>query len=176
MNILVVIPSFYPAVVYGGPIFSSLYTCKELSKYSDVNLKVVTTNANMDSRLNVATNTWLNQGYGFLIKYYHDTIINKFSFKLTCKIWKDIKESDVIHLQSIFNSPTPITLIYSLLLNKKVILSPRGSLGIWCVNNGSKFKKLWIKAFIKPFLKNIVWHATSEQEKMKFYIFLKILL
>jgi len=36
LKINLIIPSFYPAVIYGGPIFSTLNTSKELSKIDDI--------------------------------------------------------------------------------------------------------------------------------------------
>ena len=57
MKLSIVIPSFYPAVVYGGPIFTSLHTAEELAKL-DIEIKVSTTNANMIERLDVDPNIW----------------------------------------------------------------------------------------------------------------------
>ena len=56
MKINLIIPSFYPATIYGGPIFSTLHTCKELAKLENININVSTTNTNMHSKLDVETN------------------------------------------------------------------------------------------------------------------------
>ncbi|MHB9011053.1 MAG: glycosyltransferase [Ignavibacteriaceae bacterium] len=47
-----------------------------------------------------------------------------------------------------------------------MIISPRGQLGDWCLSQGSKFKKLWLKVFISPFINDLTWHMTSEKEKI----------
>ncbi|MBM5029289.1 glycosyltransferase [Vibrio parahaemolyticus] len=164
MNILVIIPSFYPAFVYGGPIFSTYHACSELAKFDDVNIRASTTNTNMSSKLDVEVNKWLPLN-GFYVKYYNESVIDKFSMRLLFTIWKDINNVDVVHIQSIFNTPTPISLIYSKILKKKVLLSPRGALGDWCLQNGNNFKSYWLKYAIKPFLGNVVWHSTAQQEK-----------
>lgn len=164
MQVSLIIPSFYPAVIYGGPIFSTYYACTELAKLQSVDIRVATTNTNMNSRLDVETNKWVPLN-NFQVKYYNETIIDKFSLSLYFNVWKDIKKSDVVHIQSIFNTPTPISLIYSKLFCKKVLLSPRGSFGDWCLDNGNNFKSIWLKYAIKPFLKNVVWHSTAQQEK-----------
>ncbi|WP_339386217.1 glycosyltransferase [Vibrio caribbeanicus] len=164
MRVNLIIPSFYPAFVYGGPIFSTYHACNELAKFDDVDIFVSTTNANMKSRLDVKINRWIRLN-GFFVKYYNETIIEKLSLKLFLNVWRDIQASDLVHVQSIFNTPTPISLLYSKILKKKVLLSPRGSLGEWCLNNGSKLKLLWLKYAIRPFLENVVWHSTSLQEK-----------
>ncbi len=164
LKINLIIPSFYPAVIYGGPIFSTMHTCEELVKDKSVLVNVSTTNTNMTCRLDVKINNWTMLN-GFNVKYYNETIIGKFSLSLYLNIWRDIKEVDVVHIQSIFNTPTPIALFYSILLNKPVLLSPRGSLGQWCLQNGNRFKKAWLNILIKPLLKNVTWHATAKQEE-----------
>ncbi|WP_279143959.1 glycosyltransferase [Photobacterium phosphoreum] len=165
MKIQVVIPSFYPAVIYGGPIFSTLYVYRELSKLDDIDIFVSTTNTNMYSKLDVKCNEWVSFNDKFNVKYYNETIIDKLSLGLIFNTWKDIRVVDVLHVQSIFNTPTPISLLYGVILRKKIILSPRGSLGSWCLENGNRFKKLWLNLLIKPFVKKITFHATAEQEK-----------
>jgi len=167
MKVNLVIPSFYPAVVYGGPIFSTLHTCEQLAKLDDIKVKVSTTNTNMTSKLDVETNKWKKFSDDFFVKYYDETKVDKFSLQLFLNIWRDIKSADVVHIQSIFNTPTPISLFYAKLFKKPIILSPRGSLGGWCIDNGSKFKDIWLRFLIKPLVQNVTWHATAEQEKLE---------
>ena len=163
MKVIYISPSFYPAVIYGGPIFSTYHTCNNLNKL-DVDVAVCTTNANGDNRLNVKTGVYLYD-LGFPVKYYNDLIVGRFSLSFLFMIWRDILSADIIHVQSIFSLPTPISLFYAWFFKRKVALSPRGSLGSWCLHKKSILKKIWLKILIKPFLKNVIWHATSEQEK-----------
>lgn len=165
MNINLIIPSFYPATIYGGPIFSTLHTCKELAKLEGININVSTTNTNMHSKLDVETNKNIKFEDNFYVKYYDETKVDKFSLQLYLNVWKDIKASDIAHIQAIFNTPVPISLFYAKLFNKPILLTPRGSLGEWCIGNGSKFKTMWINYLLKPLVKNITWHATAQQEK-----------
>ncbi len=164
MKLLLIIPTFYPATLYGGPIFSTLYACEALTSFDNVLVKVSTTNANVTSRLKVVTNRWLSFNK-FFIKYYNETIIGKLSLPYLFTIWKDIKSSDVIHIQSVFTSYIPIALFYSSLFNKPILFSPRGALCSWGLNQGSQLKSLWLKVFIGTFTSKIHWHATSAQEK-----------
>ena len=165
MKINLIIPSFYPATIYGGPIFSTLHTCAELSKLDEIKINVSTTNTNMHSKLDVKTNHDIKFEDNFYVKYYDETIISRFSFQLLFNIYKDIKKADIIHIQGIFDTPTPISLFYARLFKKPIILSPRGSLGLWCLDNGNKFKSIWLNKLLKPLVKNISWHATAQQEK-----------
>lgn len=167
IKLSLIIPSFYPAVVYGGPIFSTLNTSKELAKLDDVQVFVSTTNTNMTSKLDVETGTYLELEKDLYVKYYDETVIDKFSLSLWLNIWKDIKKVDVVHVQAIFNTPIPISLFWAKLFKKPTVLTPRGSLGEWVLGNGSKFKKLWLRFIIKPFANYVVWHATAEQEKQE---------
>lgn len=165
MKINLIIPSFYPATVYGGPIFSTLHTCESLSALEDVDVYVSTTNTNRDSKLDVEANNWVKFNENFYVKYYDETKIDKFSFSLFLNVWKDIKASDIVHVQGVFSTPTPVALIFSLIFRKPVIMSPRGSFCEWCLAQGSRFKKLWMTMVINPFGNHISWHATSEAEK-----------
>lgn len=165
MKINLIIPSFYPATIYGGPIFSSLNTSRELSKLDNIQINVSTTNANMHSKLDVEINKDIKFEENFYVKYYDETKIDKISLPLLFNVWEDIKKSDIVHIQYMFSTPTPIGLFYSWLLRKPTILSPRGALGDWCLAQGSGFKSSWLNYFIKPFSKNTIWHATAQQEK-----------
>ena len=145
--ISVIIPSFYPATVYGGPIFTSLHTCEELAKIG-LEVRVSTTNTNLTSKLDVETNKWLSFSKNFFIKYYNETIIGKFSLQLYLNIHNDIKQADIIHIQGIFNTPIPISLLYAKLYKKPVLLSPHGSFCDWGLKQGNVLKSFWIKTLI----------------------------
>lgn len=165
MKINLIIPSFYPATIYGGPIFSTLNTCKELVKIDGVEVYVSTTNANMTSRLDVETNKFIEIEKNLFVKYYNETIINKLSLSLILNVWRDIKKCDIVHSQVIYRPMTPIVFIYSIIMKKPILYSPRGAFGKWLLNNKSIIKKLWLKIFLSPFSKSIFWHATAQQEK-----------
>lgn len=165
MKLNIIIPSFYPATVYGGPIFSSLHTSEQLARLDDVEVFVSTTNTNMHSKLNGETNKWKKFEDNLFVKYYNETIVDKFSLQLYLQIWKDIKATDIVHIQAIFNTPVPISLLYSKIFKKPVLISPRGALCQWCIGQGNSFKKYWLKFFIKPFKKQLFWHATCQSEK-----------
>lgn len=165
MKICVIIPSFYPAISYGGPIFSSLNICKELSKIPNMEISVSTTNINMGKgKLNVLTNRWVKFRERFYVKYYSVLHLG-FSLSLYLNLWRDIKKADLAHIQGIFNSPIPVALFYATVLGRPIILSPRGVLGSWCLEKRYILKKIWLNFFIRPFALRVIWHATGESEK-----------
>ena len=163
MKINLVIPQFYPAVSYGGPIFSTLNTARELVKQGN-EIHVSTTNANWDKRLDVTTSRSLELEKNIFVRYYYDTILNKLSLPMLRGLYSDIAKSDIVFLQYIFSISTPISLLFAKWHGKPVLLSPRGSLSKWILKHGKR-KKEWLKFLIKPFSKQIHWHATSQLEK-----------
>jgi glycosyltransferase involved in cell wall biosynthesis len=166
MRLVIVIPSFYPAVVYGGPIITSYSICNELSK-TIPNLCVVTTNANGRKKLEVIPNIFHTVN-GYHVKYYNETIISRFSWSLLQGIKHDLKDADVVHIQGLFSSPVPVALFWAAKYKKKIVLTPHGEFGKWCLGyKRTVLKMLWLKFLIMPFLNKIVWHATAKAEEME---------
>ncbi|WP_019605896.1 glycosyltransferase [Teredinibacter turnerae] len=163
MRVLVVIPSFYPAFYYGGPIFSTFKACKAMVE-SGLELCVATTNANGKSVLDVPVGRYVLVE-DIPVKYYPETFLGKLSLALLAGLKNDIKSVDLVHIQSIFSISTPAALLFSALLGKKIILSPRGSLGEWCLRQKSFVKLVWVRFLVGPYNKNLIWHVTSKQEK-----------
>lgn len=164
MKISLVIPSFYPATVYGGPIFTSLQTAEALARLS-IEIRVSTTNANMTKRLDITPDIWHKHADNLFIKYYDETVIHKFSLSMFLGLYGDIKASDLVHIQSLFNPSSALALFYAYLLNRKVLLTPHGALSKWGLKNSSFIKTLWLKYLIKPYNKTTLWHATAQMEK-----------
>ena len=164
MKISTIVPSYFPAIVYGGPIFSIHSLNTELSKL-DTEIYVSTSNANGDKRLNVETNKFTNFGKNYFVKYYNDNIIGRFSLSFILKVWKDIQLCDVVRVEDIFSSYIPPALLYAKILNKPIVISPRGVLSKWSLENKNKvLKKVWLNILIKPFIKFSWWHATCQEE------------
>ena len=169
MKVLLVIPHFYPSTQYGGPIFSTFHTFENLSK-NGVEVYVSTTNASKPLRLSKRKESF---NENFHVNYHNDTFLDRLSLPQILKLKKEIKDVDIIHVQYLFHLITPITLLLCFLFNKKVVLSPRGSLADFIMENGIPFKKNWLRLLINPFKKRIVWHATSNQEKQEIHKYFK---
>ncbi len=148
----------------GPPIQLIIYR-KNLAK-NRCEVLVATTNANGKERLEIETNKIIPLEQNLNIKYYNETIIGRFSFQFLFNVWKDIKNSDLVHTQPIFSTVSLIAIIYSYLFKKHLVLSPRGSLGKWSMLKGKPYKYFWIYFLIKPFAGHINFHATSETEAL----------
>ena len=138
------------------------------NKLADKNFKIYvsTTNANGKSRLDVKTNSFISYQPNFFVKYYHEQIVNYFSFSFIKGICNDIHNSDLVYIQYLFHYTVFFSLIFSLIKRKKILICPRGSFSDYTLNNSNKFfKSIWINFFVKFFSSSIKWHACSDLEK-----------
>jgi len=167
VKVCVISPAFYPAIVYGGPIFSIYHTCIELAQQG-MDIFVSTTNANGNQKLEVVPNRFVRLGERFFVKYYDDSIIGRFSWRFVFFVWKDIRACNVVCIEDIFSSYIPPSLLYARLFEKPTLISARGVLSRWSLSSKKVFlKRIWLMFLIKPFLGNSWWHATSEEEKVE---------
>jgi glycosyltransferase involved in cell wall biosynthesis len=170
MKILQVVQSYYPAIVYGGPIFSIHYTCTELIK-KGVSIQVATTNANGDGKLCVEVGRDIELEPNYVVRYYDDTIINRFSWSFTCNLWRNIKDNQLVHLQDVFSTYAAWTMMLAMLAKKPILISARGTFAPWGLQGKRPWlKKFWLAFFVHPFVgnsKRVAWHATSEQERVE---------
>jgi len=177
MRVCVISPAFYPATVYGGPIVSIYHTCLELANLG-VDVFVSTTNASGTKKLDVQKNRFIRLRDRLQVKYYDDTIIGRFSWRFTCAVWGDIRSCDIVHIEDIFSTYIPPSLLFAKLFKKPILISPRGVLGFWAFRSKKVLlKKLWLALLIRPFLRDSWWHATSEREKveiLEFYPMAKV--
>lgn len=165
MKVSVISPSFYPAFVYGGTIFSVHHTCAQLAALG-VDIFVSTTNANGKTKLAVPTQRFVELAPHYAVKYYDDTMIGRFSWRFVASVWRDIKACDLIRVEDVFSTYIPPALLYARLFRKPVLISARGVLSRWSLaSKRPLLKKIWIALLIRPFLDGARWHATSKEEE-----------
>lgn len=167
MKIGIIVPSFYPATIYGGPIFSIKSFCEEIAS-ENIKIDIMTTDMNGTNYLNVIKNKSIifNENPNIRITYYKSCKkLNFISFGLLFNLFNKIKTFDIVKIEDTFSVFVPFALLISLILKKKIILSPRGVFAKNALFKNKLIKKLWIYFFISPFKKKINWHATSNNEK-----------
>ena len=165
MRISLISSSFYPASSYGGPVSATWDLSRKLAQMGH-HIYVSTTNADGSQRMKVCTNKFIEKEEGLFVKYYHEDLINYFSFSFILGVWKDIRRADVIYIQYLFHYTVLFSLIFSLIQAKSIVVCPRGSLSKFTLSNKfSLMKKLWLIFFFRPFYKSINWHASSYLEK-----------
>lgn len=168
MKLIFVSPSFYPAIYYGGPVYSTYQLVKTLKK-SGIDISVITTNAYGKKRLRIKTGVFHKLENDLPVKYYNTLDSRGSSISMLFNLKNEIKKADIVYLIAIFSPPTPFVIHLCKKLNKPLIISPRGQLGKWCLEQGNRFKKLWLRLFIgsinqsanQPFY----WHLTSISEQ-----------
>ena len=172
MRVCLVSSSFYPAIFYGGPISSTWDLSKKLGE-KNIEVYVSTTNADGNKRIkDIDTKEHIQQAENVFVRYYHEQLINIFSFSFLFGVFSDIKKSDVVYIQYLFHYTVLFSLFFSVFSGKKIILCPRGSFSSFTLSNKRNFlKRLWLFLFISPLKNKIIWQASSylEKEDILFY-------
>jgi glycosyltransferase involved in cell wall biosynthesis len=167
MRVCTIVPSYYPAIVYGGPIISIHSVNRELAG-AGIKVYVSTSNADGDKKIKVEANRYIKFEENYFVKYYNDNIIGRLSLSFIFSVWKDIKQSDLVRIEDIFSTYIPPSLIYAKIFKKPIIISPRGVLSTWSLNNKRRMlKRMWALILIKPFINGSWWHATCEAEAVE---------
>ena len=166
MRILHINASYKPAWIYGGPTVSISGLCEELVS-AGIHTEVFTTTANGERELEVTANepTIVD---GVTVTYF--TRLTKdhthFSPKLLLKLWRNVKQYDVIHIHAWWNMVSILSCLIALKRNVPVVVSPRGMLSSYSFNNDNVGKKGAIHRFLgKSLLSKVNIHVTAESEK-----------
>ncbi|WP_461789869.1 XrtY-associated glycosyltransferase XYAG1 [Pedobacter sp.] len=174
MKIIQICAAYKPAYVYGGPTMSVAKLAEELTK-DGRDVIVLATTANGKSELDVPVD---KQQIVDGVKVHYFKRLTKdhthFSPALLWFLHKEIKRNKrspqpaqlVVHIHAWWN----LVSIFSSLIAKwhhvKVVLSPRGMLTNYTLNNrNSKFKDVLHKLIGKTLLAYSHIHATSQKEQ-----------
>ena len=169
MTILQITPSYKPAFVYGGPIYSVSALC-EAQALSENKVSVFATNANGNNNLDVPLNS--KQNINNVGVYYFPRITGDHTH-ISPKMWLKLlfgkKKYDVIHLHSWW-SLLMIGCAWILYLRGiRFIISPRGMFSSYSFthNNNPFKKKIFFDFLSKTVLKSQVFHATALSEQLE---------
>lgn len=164
MKVLHVTPSFFPALVYGGPTQSVYQLCCALVR-NGCEVRVLTTDANgSDAVLDVDTTRDIEIVNGLWVRYCHRILDVSISPTLLGLLAGRILWADVVHLMAVYSFPTIPTLLLCNLFGKPVVWSPRGMLQRWEGTRKPTLKALWRMACRIVAPNRLVLHVTSEQE------------
>ena len=172
MKILHIVPTYYPAVRYGGPIKTVHELNKELVKQG-AEVTVYTTNIDGRNNLNVLLGKPVDVD-GVKVYYFPATFRPwQYSFSLHRALAKNLKSFDLVHITSVFLAASTLGAYYAKKFKKTYVISPRGSLMSETLKKKSFKKSLYLNIIEKCNLKKAVIHFTTEMEK-KEYIGLKL--
>ena len=171
MRILHVVPTYYPATYWGGPVFSVYALNNALARLPGVKLKVITTDAAgpaLADRLEPADLGGLYPNQEVLVT--RRVARASVSSELLRMLPGVVRWANVVHLTATYSFPTIPTLMLCRLLDKPLVWSPRGAIldaHEWAGASRKLLKRVWEKscnALIRP--GNVIAHATAERERL----------
>jgi len=164
MKLLHVVPSFYPAQVYGGPIESVYALCRHVAAQG-CEVRVLTTDANgLDRVLDVEKDRETILPGNLRVRYCRRLMRHSVSLKLLGRIIEAVRWADVVHLTAVYSFPTLPTLLACKLFGKPLVWSPRGALQRWSGSAKLRRKQIWqwMCAGVAP--RELTLHVTSAEE------------
>lgn len=166
MKILQIIPTYKPAYVYGGPVFSTSLLCENLAAAGH-EVKMLTTTANGKAELQVragSTHTVDGVKVTYFQRYTKDH--SHFAPGLMWEVFRDCKKYDVVHIHSWWNIPVMVSVLLCWLRGVKPVLSPRGTLSSFSFEKSNAGGKAIFHKYIGKFLLGkTVFHVTADAEK-----------
>ena len=158
IKILFPIGMFYPTSI-GGPSNTVYWHTCFLTR-NNVENYIVTTDCKLDiNKHNIPLDTWIKNEAGQII--YCKTKFQFFPVYAWYQTLKHIFKVDLIHYSSAYHYLTIYTILFSLLLKKKIVLSPRGE---FFENAIDSFAKRIVLKFYSLFQYKLLFHATSKEE------------
>lgn len=166
LKTLIFIDWFYPAHKAGGPIRSVYNIVQALAK--DMDTYIVTSAydiGDVSPLSNIVIDEWIKkEAYSILYLARHSQNRRKYKSIL------NTINPDVVYLNSLFSLGFTIKPLLSIHKNSqiKIVLAPRGMLKPDALAIKSLKKQIFLLALkTSKYLKNIIWHASSEVEKQE---------
>jgi glycosyltransferase involved in cell wall biosynthesis len=132
MRVLFVIPSYFPAIKYGGPIFSVHNLNKALVR-KGIDVSVYTTDAGLQGRVPINVEIPLDS-----VKIIYFSYTNFFDFlgatgwhlslPMTMALRREVVSFDIIYILALWNYPVAATAYLCRKFGKPYVISPRGLL------------------------------------------------
>jgi len=163
-KVLILVTHYLPGYKAGGPIRSISNLVEWLGE--EFEFYIITSDTDRNSVIpyeNILEHEWNNVGKAKVLYTRKANITRKFLLSVITKI-----KPDLIYLNSLFDfyfSIKPLLYISNLSTKLPVLLAPRGELYIGALNYKSLKKKIFLN--VSKYMgvyKNIIWHASNEQE------------
>lgn len=169
MRILHVVPTYLPAVRYGGPIFAVHGLCTALASKGH-QIEIVTTNIDGPEKSDVPVGVpiWLD---GVQVRYFTSDFLRRLSWapSLARALRLEVAEFDLIHLHSVFLWPTWAAARLARKAGVPYLISPRGMLVKDLIERRSSVVKgAWINFIEKSNIERAAAiHVTSDIEEQE---------
>ncbi|MET0384994.1 MAG: glycosyltransferase [Polyangiales bacterium] len=166
MRIVHVIPSYLPAVRYGGPMFSTQALCAALVSLGH-QVQVVTTSIDGDGDSDVPHDEPVLLD-GVEVRYFRTRHLRRLTWSsdMALGLWRILPGADVVHLHSVFLAPTTIAAAIARRYGIPYVMSPRGALVPEHIQAKNRAIKLaWLALLEQRNLRGAArLHVTSEAE------------
>jgi len=174
LKILIIVPSYKPAYIYGGPIRSIANLCEALNAHG-MDVTVFTTTANGKEELNVRRDEVMMIDGVKVIYFKRQTKGHShLSLDLFKRLNRDISDFDVVHIHSWWNLVAVIAAWLVLRKGKRPIISPRGTMTSFSfTHRNKKVKSLFHWVIGRKLLSKSTLHVTSDEEERKLKQFVK---
>lgn len=170
VRVLHITPCFYPATIWGGPIFSTKAICDEIAPRDEFVLRVLTTDTagpKLSQKLVLPKRTQQFPA-GYEVHYARRRFRNSVSPDLFRLLPDQVRWADIVHLTATYSSTTIPALLLARLLGKPLVWSPRGALQATAEWQGApnRFAKTAFERIIRCVRPgNAVLHVTAEIER-----------
>lgn len=163
MRVLHIVPSFYPAIYHGGPVFSLYELCNGLAEQG-VELRVLTTDtAGPGKRVKADSFPQLTPA-GYPVYFCRRWVSVSVAPRMLWRMIGLVRWADVVHLTAVYSFPTIPALTLCRFFSKPVVWSPRGSLLRWDGSTRVRLKTIWEEVCRLVAPRKLVLHLTSKEE------------
>jgi glycosyltransferase involved in cell wall biosynthesis len=167
LRILQVVPTYFPAVRYGGPVRSVHALAKALVERGH-EVHVFTSSVDGPNDLDVPLGTPVDLD-GVLVRYFPVRFMRRLYWcpSLARAVRQDIEAFDIVHLHSVFLWPTWATARIAKRAGTPYVVSPRGMLGSEVIRRKSRLvKSAWIRLIEQRTIReSAAVHVTAELER-----------
>ena len=168
-HVLHVSPSFWRAVAYGGPIFSTKAITDGMAAKPDFTVEVLTTDTadpNSTARLVLSENP-LTMPAGYKVRYCRKLAGSSISIEMLWRLGGAVRRATIVHLTGPYNFPVIPTLIACRLTGTPLVWSPRGGFQAtaqWAETPKRRVKEFFEKLCAALAPSRMVLHTTAPME------------
>lgn len=167
MRILHVVPSYYPAIRFGGPIYSVHGLCNALAEAGhDVHVYTTSVDGPRDLDVPLEKEVMVDK---VKVRYFQSRHLRRIYWApaMRCALRQHIEEFDAVHLHSIFLWPTWVAARVAHRAHVPYLVAPRGMLVKEMVRmKGWLRKSIWLSLIERSTLEQAAaLHATSDVER-----------
>lgn len=165
-------PSYWPALKYGGPIYSVHSLNKELAK-KGIDVIVYTTNVGLSDKVPVNEKVDVDGVKIFYFEYsgafeFLGATGWQFSQEMTNSLRKAVRAFDLIHINAVWNYPIAAAAFYCRKYKKPYIITPRGTLYPYTIGKNAWKKWPYYKLVAERAVKGAAAiHYTTKDEAEK---------